>query len=101
MQSDKFLRMLGLAQRAGGIAFGEGAVRDSIRSKNARLVIVADDASDNTKKKIRDNCSFYNVQYTQGYDRYALGKACGKEFAVVLAVTNASIAESLVNILGE
>ena len=101
MQSDKFLRMLGLAQRAGGIAFGEGAVRDSIRSKSARLVIVADDASDNTKKKIRDNCSFYNVQYIQVYDRYALGKACGKEFAVVLAVTNASIAESLVNILGE
>ena len=53
MKSDKFFRMLGLAARAGDIASGEGAVKDSIRNHSAYLVVVSDDASENTKKTIR------------------------------------------------
>lgn len=99
MQSEKFLRMLGLAKRAGGVAFGEGAVRDSIRDNTAKLVIVADDAADNTKKKFNDNCNFYGVRYAEVFDRYALGKACGREFAVVLSVKNKGLAENLIAML--
>ena len=99
MQSEKFLRMLGLAKRAGGVAFGEGAVRDSIRDNTAKLVIVADDAADNTKKKFNDNCNFYGVRCAELFDRYALGKACGRDFAVVLSVKNEGLAENLISIL--
>lgn len=99
MQSDKFLRLLGLAQRAGEIAFGEGAVRDGIRGGTAKLVIVARDAADNTKKKICDNCSFYGTKQAELFDRFTLGKACGKEFAVVLAVKSEGIAKKLIEML--
>lgn len=99
MQSDKFLRMLGLAQRAGGVAFGEGAVRDSIRGNTAKLVIVAKDAADNTKKKFGDNCSFYGIRHAELFDRYTLGKACGREFAVVLSVKNEGLAQNLITML--
>ena len=58
MQNNKFFRMLGLAARARKLNFGEGAVRDSVRTKLAKMVIVAQDASDNTKKKLSDNCKF-------------------------------------------
>ena len=50
MNSEKFFRMLGLAARMRAIAFGEGAAKDSIKSKKTQLVIVAADASENTKK---------------------------------------------------
>ena len=99
MQNDRFYRMLGLAARAGGIAFGEGAVRDSIRKGDAYLVIVSQDASENTKKKFRDNCSFYNVSYKEAGDRFSLGKYTGRAFAVVLAVKIEGLAENIKGIL--
>ena len=99
MQSEKFLRMLGLAKRAGGVAFGEGAVRDSIRDNTAKLVIVANDAADNTKKKFNDNCNFYGIKCAELFDRYALGKACGRDFAVVLSVKNEGLAKNMISML--
>ncbi len=99
MQNDKFFRMLGLAVRAGGACFGEGAVRDSIRTKNAKLVIAAKDGSDNTRKKFSDNCRFYSVPYFEYSDRFELGKATGRSFAVVISVTNEGLAKSIIDIL--
>ena len=52
--NDKIFGFLGLAMRAGKLDTGEQRVRDRIRSENACLVILAEDASDNTKKKITD-----------------------------------------------
>ncbi len=99
MQNDKFFRMLGLAAKAGKLRFGEGAVRDSIRTDLAKLAIVAKDASDNTKKKISDNCRFYSVPYYEYGDRYTLGNATGKGFAVVLSVADEGFAKTLIDIL--
>ncbi len=99
MQNDKFFRMLGLAMRAGKLAFGEGAVRDSIRGGIAKAVIVAGDGSDNTRKRISDNCSFYKVPYFEHSDRFALGNAVGKEFAVVISVNDEGFAKVLTDIL--
>ncbi len=99
MQNDKFFRMLGLAVRAGGVCFGEAAVRDSIRTKNAKIVIVSKDGSANTKKRLCNNCSFYSVPYFEYSDRFELGNATGRGFAVVLAVTNAGLAKNIMDIL--
>ncbi|MDO4744228.1 MAG: ribosomal L7Ae/L30e/S12e/Gadd45 family protein [Clostridia bacterium] len=101
VKSEKFYRMLGLCTRAGAVAFGEGGVKDSIRGKTARLVIVADDGSDNTKKKFRNNCSFYSVPYFEHGDRFALGNATGRSFAVVLSITNKDLADSLIKVLND
>ena len=95
MNNEKFFRMLGLAARMRAIAFGEGAVKDSIKSGKAQLVIVADDASDNTKKKFRNSCEFYSIRMTEHSDKLTLGRYTGREFAVVLAVMNQGIAEEL------
>ncbi len=95
MADEKFFRMLGLAARMRGIAFGEGAAKDAIRSGKAGLVIVASDASDNTKKKFRNSSEFYSVKLIEYSDKLTLGKYTGREFAVVLAITNQGIAEEL------
>lgn len=95
MINDKFFRMLGLATRMRGVAFGEGAVKDCIKRGEAKLVIVAEDASDNTKKKFRNSCEFYSATMVECSDRFALGNATGREMAVVLAVTNQGVAEEM------
>lgn len=53
--------MLGLAQRAGKVASGEFSTEKAVKSKKAFLVVVASDASDNTKKMFSDMCTFYKV----------------------------------------
>ena len=56
--------MLGLAQRAGKVASGEFSTEKAVKSKKAFLVVVASDASDNTKKMFSDMCTFYKVPIT-------------------------------------
>lgn len=99
MVSEQFYRMLGLAVKAGGAVFGEGAVKDSLKAHSAKLVLVSSDASDNTKKKFFNSCDFYTAPYFEFGDKYSLGKATGKGFAVVIAVTNDGIAKKLIELL--
>lgn len=57
------MSLLGLAQKAGKIVSGELAVEKAVRSGKAKLIVVAADGSDNTKKPIKiwqltTNCLF-------------------------------------------
>ena len=61
MQNNRILSSLGLAQKAGCIASGEYAVEKAVKGGLASLVIVAEDASDNTKKKTEKYDSFYET----------------------------------------
>ena len=58
---DKVLSLIGLAMKAGRCASGEMMTETETKSGRAKLVIVASDASENTKKKFRDMCEFYKV----------------------------------------
>ena len=61
MNNDKVLSLLGLAKKAGKVKGGEYCVETELKKGRAKLVIVADDASDNTKKSYTDMCSFKKV----------------------------------------
>ena len=54
MKPDKALSMLGLAARAGRIVSGEFTVEKEVKSGRAYLVLIAEDASENTRKKISE-----------------------------------------------
>ena len=58
---DKVLSLISLATKAGRCASGEFMTEGQTKSGRASLVVVAEDASDNTKKKFRDMCKFYKV----------------------------------------
>ena len=49
MKPDKALSMLGLAARAGRIVSGEFTVEKEVKSGRAYLVLIAEDASENTR----------------------------------------------------
>ena len=58
LSQNKALSMIGLATKAGKVASGEFCTEKEVKSGRAYLVIVADDASDNTKKKFQNMCGF-------------------------------------------
>ena len=55
-------RYIGLCMAAGGIRSGTDTVLSEARAGHSKLVLVACDASDRTKKQISDKCSYYKVK---------------------------------------
>ena len=93
MKTNKALSALGMAMRAGKLATGDEIVLKAIRAGKAKLVIVANDSSDNTKKKFRDKCGSYDVALVEAYGRESLGRAIGKAERVLIAVTDVQFAQ--------
>ena len=58
---NRALSMISLATKAGKTKSGEFMTEKEVKEGRAHLVIVADDASDNTKKKFQNMCDFYQV----------------------------------------
>lgn len=97
----KILSLLGLATRSRNVVSGEFMTEKSIKSNTAKLVIVADDASDNTKKEFRDMCTFYKVPCYFFGTKEELGKSMGKEIRASLSITDDGFAGSIIKLLQE
>ena len=97
---DKNYLVIGLASKAGKTVTGESMVLEAIRNNEVYLVIVAGDASDNTKKKFMDKCSFYNIKSIIALDKESLGSLTGKESRTVIAITDEGMSKSLLKKIG-
>lgn len=95
MKTDKVLSMLGIAEKAGRVASGEYQTEHAVKSYKAYLVIVAEDASANTRKMFRNMCEFYKVPLVFYGNKETLGHAIGKEFRASLAITDEGLAKAV------
>ena len=96
MRPDSVLQFLGLAQRAGAVKSGEFMTEQTVKEGKSFLVIVAGDASDNTKKQFRDMCAYYKVKYCEYSDKESLGHAIGKEYRASCSITDENLANGLI-----
>ena len=96
MKPSKAMSMISLATKAGKTASGEFSTEQSVKSFKAELVIVAADASDNTKKKFQNMCEFYEVPIYVYGNKESLGHAMGKENRAMLAVNDPGFAKSII-----
>lgn len=94
-RTHKLLSLLGLAQRAGKLASGEAKALQAVQQGKACLVIMAKDASDNTRKKFTDKCQYYQVPFLQEFDRTTLGRSTGHDERVVIAVVDQGFADAM------
>lgn len=97
----KILQMLGLCQRAGKLSSGETGCLAAIRDGSAVLVIVAEDASDNTKKRFADSSAFYKKNIKTVGNKSELGRAIGKDDRSVLTVNDSGFAAKICEMLTE
>ena len=95
MIQNKALSMISLATKAGKTVSGEFCTEKEVKTGRAALVIVARDASENTKKKFRNRCDYYHVPIYFYEDKDTLGHAMGKEFRASLAVLDAGFAKGI------
>ena len=71
-----------------------------IRSNEVEFVIIASDASDNTKKKITDKCTSYKVEYVIACTIDELSSAIGKKNRVALGIQDTGFAKILKEKIG-
>lgn len=94
-KNDPVLSLLGLSAAGRNLVSGEFSVDKAIKEGRASLVVVATDASDNTRKSFNDSCSFYQVPIVFYGTKDELGHALGKEERASAAVTDPGLAKSI------
>ena len=92
---DGEVALIGLARRAGHVVIGTTAVLGAARAERLRAIIIARDASDNARKRLR--AAMERVSTVTGPDRVSLGAALGRGPVAVVGVTDSGIASRLVS----
>jgi len=91
----KILNLIGLATKAGKISSGEFMTEKSVKAGKASLVIVSEEASDNTRKMFTNTCTYYKVPIYFFARKEELGHAMGKEMRASLAVVDNGFAKAI------
>ena len=102
MDSNRILSLLGLALRGGNLAVGEEPVEAVARARDARVLLLASDAADNTRRRVEHfaqagQCLWLRLPFTKA----ELGKAVGRSAAAIVAVTDIGLANAVVRRLAD
>ena len=70
MDSHNILSLLGLALRGGRLVMGEEPVEAAARARDARILLLASDAADNTRRRVEHfaqagQCLWLRVPFTK------------------------------------
>lgn len=91
---NKVYGLIGLAKRARKVVGGESVIA-AIQNKQAKIVIISEDASENTKKKVCDKCQYYNITFCF-VDDILLNQAIGEFNKKVIAITDEGMSKKIV-----
>ncbi|MGI6085660.1 MAG: L7Ae/L30e/S12e/Gadd45 family ribosomal protein [Acetivibrionales bacterium] len=92
MSEDRIYSFIGLAKKAGAVLTGEGLSEQAVKRGKAYLVLVAEDASLNTRKKIETALYGSNIPLVEFGHKYKLGQMLGKTYFSIICITDRSFA---------
>ena len=92
---NRVLQMIGIAAKSGNVVSGEFSTEKAVKSGHAYLVIVSEEASDNTTKMFTNMTEFYEVPLYRFGTKEELGRCIGKEFRASLAITDENLANAV------
>jgi ribosomal protein L7Ae-like RNA K-turn-binding protein len=87
--------MIGIAAKSGKVASGEFATEKAVKTGKAWMVIVSEEASDNTIKKFSNMTDFYDVPFVRFGTKEELGHCIGKEFRASIAICEENLANAI------
>lgn len=95
----KFLTMLGFAMKSGKIITGDDTCEMFMKKRKIKLLIVAADASENTKDKFRFLTRQAEVQIIEISTKEELSQAIGKYNRAVIGITDRKFANALLKLV--
>ena len=94
--SQRLMRLIGLAAKAGRVRSGGFSAEESVRSGKAAICMLASDASENTIKNFEDMCLHRGVPLVRTpFTKEALGHMIGRGDRASLTVEDQGFAESM------
>lgn len=96
MKNNKIYSMISLCARAGRLCSGNFSVERAVKDGSACVVIVAEDASGNTKKLFNQKCNYYDIPYYEYGTKETLGKYCGNEMRTSIAIMDEGFAKQII-----
>ncbi len=92
---NKAAGLLGFAQKSGNVVSGEQAVEGAVRRGRVQLLLIATDASANTRKKFSNLASTHGLPVLSLTDMESMGQWIGKARRSVIGVTDTRFAASI------
>ena len=89
----KFESYLGFARKAGSLVFGTGTCEVTMKRGKVKLLIIAEDTADNSKKKLVSLAESMNVPYIVYGLSEELSRIVGTSGRNAFAVTDENFAE--------
>lgn len=86
--------LLGLAMRARKLVMGDKLI-PGIQNQSVKLVLIASDASENTKKKLTDKCTYYGIEWMLIDDSVSLSRAIGKVNRMAVGVIDEGFSKKI------
>ena len=91
-RNEQFLSLIGLCLRGRNLEVGEEPVEAVARARDARVLLLASDAADNTARRVRHfaeagQCVWLRIPFT----KQELGQATGRGSAAVVAITETGL----------
>ena len=97
---NKVYSMLGLCMKAGKIAYGSDMCEEKIKYKKISMLIVAEDASENTKERFKKLCKD-KIQFVIFGSIEDLSKCIGKENKAVIGIQDAGFGNKIYDMVRE
>lgn len=91
--------MLGMAYKAGKVVSGEDPVRLAIRNNKIKLLIITEDASENTKKRFTNSAVYYHIPYYIYMTKDEMSVSLGMKIRSVAGVSDREFADYLIKLL--
>ena len=95
MVNHKVYGLFGISAKAGKLLSGTDMVLEGITKRKVLLVIVAEDASEKTKKNISFFCERENIEMLVFGDIFNNSKAIGKQNRAVIGVKDEKLAKAI------
>ena len=88
--------MLGIAAKSGNVVSGEFSTEKAVKTGQAYMVIVSEEASANTNKMFTNMTSFYEVPMYVFGTKEELGRAIGKDIRSSIGVCDVGLADAII-----
>lgn len=88
-------RFIGMAEKAGKVISGYDAVEHAMIKNLVKLVVVAHDTSDSTKKRMTREADKKSIKYITYSDKAHLGECIGKSPKALIAITDEHFSSQL------
>lgn len=99
MIDNKILGLLGLARKANKISFGTESVLDTIERKKSKLLILANDSSERTKRNFEEISCKNNIPIKTFSTIVELSKIIGQNNKAIISVNDINFSNEILKII--